>query len=1128
MTIIGGYGILIFYSLPYLETGTDWNLTCMALTLLTIARNSKKMLPRELNVLTDGGDGNWSVATTCFYALLVYYDIFEVITVHRLPPGHTHGMADALISFFSRWRWGSSVTKGDRHTGHGNSQKTPQEFVAHMDPMFNTKVDPNRMRSPACLVPANYLFKKWAKKVAHSKIGGLGHLGLGHKFKATEVFAIRIARYNEGEETPSFPTMKYLTLDDFEKNGNKFDEGWKGIDGHSIKVFKDTADLSLDDLSMGGLYIKNKKKNPKPFSTRTFRRTILAHLRSCARTESTDFGNFETYIDTHFPESEADLEAKGKELMAPLRSVLKELQGKSTVHRDKKAKAAAAVGGDVKQPQDKKVVRSATCDQITGESTAGTQKSEGERVAARSNHVEDTRRACGIYDTAVTGTYALADLHGKKGQFKEASVVFLVKRAQQQVEVSSAGTTVAEQQQVEASSAGATVAEQQQVEASSAAAMAAEQQAEAQRLARSAGATVAEQQQVEASSAGFMAAEQQAEAQRLARSASKVQQQAEAQRLGSSASKVTTTVAEQQQVEASIAGATVAEQQQVEVSIAGATVAEQQQVEASSAGATVAEQQQVEAKAAHKWPRKIICGATVQARFGGKTKDPWVEGRVTNVRTNGTMDITYVGGGSENKVPTNLVREYGGDSADTLYSVSLMKVGDGEPRTLLEAMQHHKWELDGEKFTVKRSQLLECTTFAMQASKKTVKPWETLSFKLSNEFDEHSRQRCVASLVRRKGVAYQRLQKPPVAVVMAPTATAKQSTKKRTSATAKQSTKKRTSATAKQSTKKRPSALAATAPTAKRVTKATAKQVTTVAVKRVTNKKDLLFLQLDDNEDGADAGAEDGADHDGAEEGADDDASGTRAVASDASGTQAVASDADGDAVATNDVHARGNELAVNDSASDDNVSGDNSSGAQRKKRRGEGRRADEGDKGNAAKKQKTTQAAPITPLRRRSSRIAGDMSRPKKITPDRQLGHKVEFAKGSTYLDQGTRYVVYKKKKKRSGECDIYAYNADHFDESLTGREEIEENCHRFSLEDVREWDATARGKKAKGTSKNKAEHEVKENSNSGGDATCREKDTENSSESDSTDTENSSERDSTDSESSSESDSSDSESDK
>jgi hypothetical protein len=517
MTIIGGYGILIFYSLPYLESGTDWNLTCMVLTLLTVAKTSKKLLPRELNVLTDGGDGNWSVATTCFYALLVHYSIFEVITVHRLPPGHTHGMADALISFFSRWRWGTAVTRGDRHSGHGNSQKTPQEFVRDMDPMFNTKVDPNRMRSKPHLVPANYLIKKWAKKTAHPKLGGLGHLRLRDKFKTTEVFAIRVARYDEGEKTSSFPTLKYLTLDDFERNGNKFDEGWKGIDGHSIKVFQDEADLSLSNLTIGGLYVKKKKTNPTHFSTSTFKRDLLAHLRSCARTEKTDFANFEEYIDTHFPESEEHLAEKGKASMAPLRSVLEELQGFSTVHRDKQAKAAV-VGGDVKQPQEKrKVVCSATCDQLTGENTAGTEKSEKRRHGARSNFVEDTRQARDIYDTVVPGTYALADLNGEKGQFGEACVVFLVKRAQQQVEASSAGATVAEEQQVDASSASkvATMAGQQ-----------VQQQAEEQKLASKVGATVAEQQQVDASSVGATVAEQQAqkevEAQRLASRASKV------------------------------------------------------------------------------------------------------------------------------------------------------------------------------------------------------------------------------------------------------------------------------------------------------------------------------------------------------------------------------------------------------------------------------------------------------------------------------------------------------------------------------------------------------------------------------------------------------------------------------
>ena len=81
-----------------------------------------------LNVLTDGGDGNWSVATACFYGLLVGIDIFKVtspfvilfdifnvtlyalhhktVNVYRLPPGHTHRRADSWISLISRCRYG--------------------------------------------------------------------------------------------------------------------------------------------------------------------------------------------------------------------------------------------------------------------------------------------------------------------------------------------------------------------------------------------------------------------------------------------------------------------------------------------------------------------------------------------------------------------------------------------------------------------------------------------------------------------------------------------------------------------------------------------------------------------------------------------------------------------------------------------------------------------------------------------------------------------------------------------------------------------------------------------------------------------------------------------------------------
>ena len=83
MNNIPGYGILLQYCLPYLETGTDWNLTCMLFNLLSVAATSGKPLPEELIVLTDGGDGNWSAATSCFYSLLVKVGLFKRIVVYR-------------------------------------------------------------------------------------------------------------------------------------------------------------------------------------------------------------------------------------------------------------------------------------------------------------------------------------------------------------------------------------------------------------------------------------------------------------------------------------------------------------------------------------------------------------------------------------------------------------------------------------------------------------------------------------------------------------------------------------------------------------------------------------------------------------------------------------------------------------------------------------------------------------------------------------------------------------------------------------------------------------------------------------------------------------------------------------
>jgi len=112
MTYIAGFGLLMQYGLPYLETGTDWNLTCMLMSLLSISKIAGKPLPEHLQVLTDGGDGNWSVATCCFYGMLVKEGIFKSVTVHRLPPGHTHRKADGYISYMSRFRFGTFCTKG--------------------------------------------------------------------------------------------------------------------------------------------------------------------------------------------------------------------------------------------------------------------------------------------------------------------------------------------------------------------------------------------------------------------------------------------------------------------------------------------------------------------------------------------------------------------------------------------------------------------------------------------------------------------------------------------------------------------------------------------------------------------------------------------------------------------------------------------------------------------------------------------------------------------------------------------------------------------------------------------------------------------------------------------------------
>jgi hypothetical protein len=37
-----------------------------------------------VTIVTDGGDGNWSVATLCFYALLIKLKIIDSCRIYRL------------------------------------------------------------------------------------------------------------------------------------------------------------------------------------------------------------------------------------------------------------------------------------------------------------------------------------------------------------------------------------------------------------------------------------------------------------------------------------------------------------------------------------------------------------------------------------------------------------------------------------------------------------------------------------------------------------------------------------------------------------------------------------------------------------------------------------------------------------------------------------------------------------------------------------------------------------------------------------------------------------------------------------------------------------------------------------
>ena len=69
MSVIADVGLNVHYALPYLGTGTDFNLTSMVFNL-ALAATAGKLQP-HIVIVTDGGDGNWGPAVTAALGLIV-------------------------------------------------------------------------------------------------------------------------------------------------------------------------------------------------------------------------------------------------------------------------------------------------------------------------------------------------------------------------------------------------------------------------------------------------------------------------------------------------------------------------------------------------------------------------------------------------------------------------------------------------------------------------------------------------------------------------------------------------------------------------------------------------------------------------------------------------------------------------------------------------------------------------------------------------------------------------------------------------------------------------------------------------------------------------------------------------
>ena len=397
MNVVAGFGLCVQYAIPYLKTGTNFNLTCVVTCLSAMAAQGRR-IPDDIVVVTDGGDGNWSVATICFWALLVKLKIIKTATIHRLGVGHTHIDADGKISYFSKARWQAWMICVDMGDGPPKKEQinhhTPNSFRDSVAGIFNRK---KNLLKHACTLRGTYDFVGWSETVAEPELGGLGYLRKDHVDKNRETHAIQISMSDPGDG----PFLKYQTLHDMESSKKetgsfKFDR-WKPK-GEGIRIFSGGAGVDARDIQLGGY---SDKFDHAEFSS-ALKNNVKKHGGLGGKLTEGEIAQYDTFIEDEVPEDEAALEAiltAGPWKMATCSAALSAL-----------AEHASADTGGKKPPASSESEDDGHEDQLTHKDHTAKDRNSKRKEHRKCKEKKDQHRKlqCGDYEVVVPGTLALA------------------------------------------------------------------------------------------------------------------------------------------------------------------------------------------------------------------------------------------------------------------------------------------------------------------------------------------------------------------------------------------------------------------------------------------------------------------------------------------------------------------------------------------------------------------------------------------------------------------------------------------------------------------------------------------------------------------------------------------------